>query len=165
MSAQQPPSAAGEVPAAASGDADGDADAAELPVYDEALHRAAFKAQVQQYFDDSILVKRQSLSLAEVDMLTPIVDGWEEKPKKQRGFEKEQAASFMGRMPGSVYALIQGLVVHHEPALPVAAGTAGPSEAAAQGRRVLFEKYKDGEVEVSPCACLCIDVAVQQLCQ
>ena len=145
MSAQQPPSAAGEVPAAASGDADGDAAAAELPVYDEALHRAAFQAQVQQYFDDSILVKRQSLSLAEVEMLIPIVDGWEEKPKKQRGLEKEQAAAFMGRMPGSVYALIQALVVHHEPDLPATAGAAGPSQAAAQGRRVLFEKHKDGE--------------------
>ena len=165
MSAQQPPSAAGEVPAAASGDADGDAAAAELPVYDEALHRAAFKAKVQQNFDDSLLVKRQSLSLAEVEMLIPIVDGWEEKPKKQRGLEKEQAAAFMGRKPGSVYALIQALSVHHEPDLPDTAGAAGPSEAAAQGRRILFEKYKDGEVEVSPCACLCIDVAVQQLCQ
>ena len=75
MSAQQPPSAAGEVPAAASGDADGDAAAAELPVYDEALHRAAFQAKVQQRFSETMLVERQSLTLAEVKLLTSIVDG------------------------------------------------------------------------------------------
>ena len=155
MSAQQPPSAAGEAPAAASGDADGDADAAELPVYDEALHRAAFMAKVQQKFDDSMLVERQSLTLAEVELLTSVVDGWSQKPPKQRGIEKKQAAAFMDRkQPGSVYALIKALTVHHEPALPATAGAAGPSEAAALGRRVLYENYrKDGavvrQVEVS----------------
>ena len=75
MSAQQPPSAAGQVPAAASGDADADADAAGLPVYDEALHRAAFQAKVQQRFDVSLMVERQSLTSAEVELLTSVVDG------------------------------------------------------------------------------------------
>ena len=154
MSAQQPPSATGEAPAAASGDADGDADAAELPVYDEALHRAAFLAKVQQRYDDSLLVARQSLTSAEVDLLVSLVDGFHDKPAKQRGLEKREVADAMGRKPGSISALISEMSVHHEPALPSTAGAAGPSEAAAQGRRVLYENYrKDGavvrQVEVS----------------
>ena len=165
MSAQQPPSAAGVGAAAASGDADGDAAAAELPVYDEALHRAAFKAKWQQRFHDSLMVERQSLTLAEVELLTSVVDGWHQKPVKQRGLEKAQAATFMDRKPNSVYALIQALHVHHEPALPATAGAAGPSEAAAQGRRVLYENYKDGEVVREVEVSLCIDVAFQQLFQ
>ena len=60
----------------------------------------------------------------------------------------------MDRKPGSIHALIKDMNVHHEPALPSVAGAAGPSEAPAQGRRVLYENYKkDGEfvreVEVS----------------
>ena len=105
MSAQQPPSATGEAPAAASGDADGDADAAELPVYDEALHRAAFLAKVQQRYDDSLLVARQSLTSAEVDLLVSLVDGFHDKPAKQRGLEKREVADAMGRKPGSISAL------------------------------------------------------------
>ena len=147
MSAQRPPSAAGVGAAAASGDADGDAAAAELPVYDEALHRAAFKAKVQQRFDDSLLVERQSLTSAEVDLLVSLVDGFHEKPSKQRGVEKREVADAMGRKPGSISALISEMSVLHEPALPPVAGVAGPSEAAAQGRYILFENYKkDGEV-------------------
>ena len=147
MSAQQPPSAAGGAPAAASGDAGGDADAAQVPVYDEALHREAFQAKVQKKFDDSLMVKRQSLTSAEVELLINLVDGWHDKPPKQRGAEKQQVAQAMGRSSGSIHALISDMNVHHEPALPSVAGAAGPSEAPAQGRRVLYENYKkDGEV-------------------
>ena len=154
MSAQQPPSAAGGAPAAASGDAGGDADAAQVPVYDEALHREAFQAKVQKKFDDSLMVSRQSLTSAEVDLLISLVDGLHDKPAKQRGLEKKQVAEAMGRKPGAINALISEMSVRHEPALPTVAGAAGPSQAAAQGRRVLFENYKkDGEfvreVEVS----------------
>ena len=85
MSAQQPPSAAGGAPAAASGDAGGDADAAQAPVYDEALHREAFQAKVQEKFDNSRMVERQSLTSAEVELLINLVDGWHDKPPKQRG--------------------------------------------------------------------------------
>ena len=163
MSAQQPPSAAGQVPAAASGDADADADAAGLPVYDEALHRAAFQAKVQQRYDESLLVARQSLTSAEVELLISLVDGWHEKPAKQRGLEKKQVAETMDRKPGSIHALIKDMNVHHEPALPSVAGAAGPSEAPAQGRRVLYENYrKDGEVVRQVEVSLCIDVAFQQ---
>ena len=88
MSAQQPPSAAGGAPAAASGDAGGDVDAAQAPVYDEALHREAFQAKVQEKFDNSRMVERQSLTSAEVELLTSVVDGWHEKPPKQLGLEK-----------------------------------------------------------------------------
>ena len=68
-------------------------------------------------------------------------------PSQQRGVEKREVAEAMGRKPGSISALISEMSVLHEPALPPVAGVAGPSEAAAQGRYILFENYKkDGGV-------------------
>ena len=111
------------------------------------MYKRQFQAKVQQKFDNSLMVSRQSLTSAEVELLISLVDGWHEKPAKQRGLEKKQVAETMDRKPGSIHALISEMSVRHEPALPTVAGAAGPSQAAAQGRRVLFENYKkDGEV-------------------